>query len=114
MSGLGDLRNRYSVRGRSTARDARGERPDSFTEKFKVYGEPPRDSSTVLAKDAGALRSVDTLRFRVSWRQGINVGDQIVDVGSGRAFYIHSVTDVPGFYRQFLQLIVAVEPSYGS
>jgi hypothetical protein len=110
---IGNCRNRYSVRERSTDRDSRGERPDSFTEKFQVSGESPRDGSTVLAKDVGALRSIDTLRFCVRWRPGIKVGDQIVDVASGRKFYIHSATDVPGFYRQFLQLVVATEPSYG-
>lgn len=111
---LGDCRSRYSVRSRSATRDARGERHDSYTEKFLVWGEPPREASTELAKDSGALRSIDALRLRVRWRPNIRVGDQIVDLSTGNAFYIHSVTDVPGFYRLYLQLIVSIEPSYGS
>jgi hypothetical protein len=114
MSGIGDCRNRYSVRGRVGSRDSRGERPDSYVEKFQAWGEPPREGTTALTKDVGALRSVDTLRLRVRWQPGFEVGDQLVDLASNNAYYVHSVADVPGFYRLFLQLVVGVEPSYGS
>lgn len=111
---IGALRRRYSIRSRSTARDGRGERAQTYTEKFVVWGEPPREGSTSIGEDVGALRSEETLRFRIRFRENVNIGDQAVDVANGRVYYIRSVADVAGPYRHYLQIVAAQQPAEGT
>lgn len=106
---IGGHRRRYAVRGRPTVRDDRGERPTEYVHKFDIWGEAPRDGSSNLRQDFGTLQSEDTLRLRVRYRQGIDIGDQLVDRATEATYDVRSVLDLDG-RRRYLQLVVAIRP----
>jgi head-tail adaptor len=106
---IGDIRRRYSVRSRSTTRDARGERPNTYTEKFQVWGELPRENAPRLADDTGMRRSESTMRMRVRRRSGFEVGDQFVDIGSGQVMYLTGFHPVDAM-RMWTQLLLSESP----
>lgn len=110
---LGEMRRRYSVRARPEQRDARGERSLVYTEKFKVWGEDPREGSGSLSAEVGGARSSVTYRFRTTYSTAFVVGDQLVDVGNGATFYVQSATPAAGRYRQQTQLVVTQSPAEG-
>lgn len=103
------LRRRYSVRERPSARDGRGERPNAFAEKFRTWGETPREGVSRLTDDPGSRRSDNTFRLRVRYRPGYKVGDQLVDVGSGQILYIQGVFAADA-QRAWLQIVAVESP----
>jgi len=106
---IGHLRRRYSVRSRSTTRDARGELPNTYTEKFKVWGEVPRENAPRVSDDPGMRRSDGSMRLRVRWRSGFVIGDQLVDVGSGQIMYLTGFYPVDAL-RMWAQLVLSESP----
>jgi SPP1 family predicted phage head-tail adaptor len=99
-----NLRERYSVRARAEVRDGRGVRPETFTEKFKIWGEVPREGTSRESE----ARSEDVLRLRVRYRTDIAIGDQLVSSG-GTVYDIRATFDVDGL-RRYLQLVVSISP----
>ncbi len=110
---IGEMRRRYSVRRRPETRDGRGERSTVYAEVFQTWGEDPREGSASVSDDAGSDRSSTTYRLRTRFRNDYQIGDQLVDVGSGATFYIQSATPATGRYRQQTQLVVSQAPSGG-
>ncbi len=105
------MRCLYSVRRRPAARDARGERSREYVEAFQIWGEDPREGTTSLSGDGIANRSATTYRLRTRYRAGFQIGDQLVDTGSGAIYYIQSATPAAGRYRQQTQLVVTQLPN---
>lgn len=110
---MNGLTRRYSVRERTTARDDRGVRGNTYTEKFKVWGELPREARTASFSDGGVLRSEDVLRFRCRYHPDIQLGDQFVDLANGWTMYVTSVLPLDTT-RQRLQIVATQQPSPGT
>jgi head-tail adaptor len=106
---IGLIRRRYSVRERSSTRDARGERSSAYTEKFRCWGETPREGASNLSSSGGTRQSDNTFRLRVRYRPGYKVGDQLVDVGTSQVLYIHGVYVVDP-QRAWLQIVAEESP----
>lgn len=106
---IGSIRRRYSVRSRSETRDARGERAATYTEKFKVWGEVPRENAGRITDDAGMRSSEGSMRMRVRYRSGFAAGDQLVDVSSGQTMYVQHFFPVDQL-RMWMQLILSESP----
>jgi len=104
---IGKLRRRYSVRGRTGARNVLGERDDAYTHKFFIWGEAPREGTGNIRSEAGALRTEDTLRLRTRFRTDIDIGDQLAD--GSLLYFVRSVLDVDG-RRHYLQLVASLTP----
>jgi head-tail adaptor len=106
---IGQIRRRFSVRSRSTARDGRGETSSTYTEKFRAWGEVPREGVSRLTDDPEARRSDGTFRLRFRYRPGFAIGDQIVDLGSNQALYVSGVYPVDTM-RMWLQIVATESP----
>lgn len=104
------LRYRYSVRRRSNARNALGERLTVYNHQFFVAGEAPRQGSTTVNSDGTALRSDTTLRFQARYTPGILPGDQMVQSGAGTVYYVRQAIDIDGL-KKFLQIVVSLTPA---
>lgn len=105
----GDLRIRYSVRGRDSARSAIGERAQTYTEKFVTWGEMPREAIGQVADDPNFRRSGATYRLRFRYRTEFAIGDQLVEVSTGRTLYITSASPAD-LSRQYLQVVASESP----
>jgi SPP1 family predicted phage head-tail adaptor len=80
-------------------------RTESYAEKFKVWGEIPREGQTRIADTV----SEDTLRLRTWYRTDIEIGDQLVSLSNGATYYVRSVLDADG-RRRHLQLVLSLSP----
>lgn len=104
---VGNLRRRYSVRGRSTDRNELGERESAYTHKFYIRAEAPREGSATIRGESGVLRSEDSLRLRTRYRTDIDLNDQLVD--GSTVYYVRSILDLSG-RRRWLQMTVSLTP----
>lgn len=107
---LGNLRTLYSVRTRADTRDGRGERANSWSEKFRIRGERPREGNTSSRGESGSLLSETSYRMRTRFHKDMLIGDQLVNVSDEtEVFYVRQATDVDG-RRRYLQLVVSRYP----
>lgn len=109
MTEIGDLRVRYSVRVRSETRSTIGERSVAYVEKFQAWGEMPREGIGQVADDPSFRRSEASYRLRFRYRPGFAIGDQLVDLSSGRTLYVTSASPADRL-RQYVQISASESP----
>lgn len=97
------------MRSRSTTRDGRGELANAYAEKFKVWGELPRENSPRVTDDPGMRRSESSMRLRVRYRSGFVIGDQLVDTGNGQVMYLTGFFPIDHL-RVWAQLVLSESP----
>jgi head-tail adaptor len=105
----GQLRARYSVRGRSTTRNSLGEREDVYTEKFAAWGEIPREGAMDVVEDPTFRRSDATWRLRFRYRTDFAIGDQLVDQSTQKTLYVTGVFPLDAL-RQWCQVTASESP----
>lgn len=102
---IGKLRRHFSIRERSTTKDNLGERENTYTEVFKVWGHL-RNGRQATRDQRGVPVTEDTLMLTTHYRKGFKPGrvQQAVDLQTDRVYWIDSVLDVDE-RRQWIEAV---------